>query len=195
MNKNIQFEQELSALLNRYSYDNDAEIPDYRLARCMMICLNNILDMVTYLKNSLSESNTTSHHTNKENDRWMNDDEDADMLEDLEDVDDTPSANVKDDNKYFDKDIFMVRVYADGTERWYYDDYLIQETSGEDEVFDTSFLNMFEHISKDKKVSTLVDQFFVAIDQKGHIAPHQARALASRPECGCSAIQSKGETA
>lgn len=24
-------------------------------------------------------------------------------------------------------------------------------------------------------------------------APHQARAVASRPECGCSAIQSKGE--
>ena len=26
-------------------------------------------------------------------------------------------------------------------------------------------------------------------------APHRARAIASRPECGCSAIQSKGETA
>ena len=166
MNKNIQFEQELSALLNRYSYDNDAEIPDYLLARCMMICLDDILDMVTYLKNSLGKSDTTSTHTNKENDRWMNDDEDADMLED---VDDTPSANVKVDNKYFDKDIFKVRVYADGTERWYYDDYLIQEKSAEDEAIDTSFLNLFEHISKDKKVSTLVDQYFVTIDQKGHI--------------------------
>ena len=166
MNKNIQFEQELSALLNRYSYDNDAEIPDYLLARCMMICLDDILDMAAYLKNFLSESNTASNHTNKENDRWMNDDEDADMLED---VDDTPSANVKVDNKYFDKDIFKVRVYADGTERWYHDDYLIQEKSAEDEAIDTSFLNLFEHISKDKKVSTLVDQYFVTIDQKGHI--------------------------